>query len=141
MFLKSEIPKSNKQMQIVNKKQKQSGKTKSKLNQTSINPIQELKKLKDEYMIKWQTYNISIDLSAWKSDSSTESPSQIYYKRNEPKLSMLEPEPYPEKSPSQDMTISVETNRITFDSPPRLESWNEWLETFESNFSHLSPWT
>ena len=51
-------------------------------------------------MIKWQTYNISIDLSAWKSDSSTESPSQIYYKRNEPKLSMLEPEPYPEKSPS-----------------------------------------
>ena len=39
------------------------------------------------------------------------------------------------------MTLSVETNRITFDSPPWLESWNERLETFESNFSHLSPWT
>ena len=30
-------------------------------------------------------------------------------------------------------------NGILFDSPP--DNFDEWLDTFESNFSHLSPWT
>ena len=53
MFLKSEVPKHSKQKKIVSSKQQVVESKKQKLNQTAYNPIQDLKKLKDEYMIKW----------------------------------------------------------------------------------------
>ena len=122
MFLKSEVPKNYKKKKVIASKQSMVESKKKKLNQTAMNPILDLKKMKDEYMLKRQTYNISIDLSARKSDddSNPENPAHIYYKRNEPKLSQMEPEPYPEKSPSQDITISDKA--ISFDSPPPIDS-------------------